>query len=103
MKVVYIVGPYRGQFMLDNITNAAKYAHEYWTMGYAVICPHMNSAFFDFRHPSIPDETYLEGYKELLRRADVIVVLPKWKKSEGSMEEVILARVLNKEIIFISL
>lgn len=100
MKVAYIAGPYRAKSLrgvIDNIRAAEKVAMKYWNLGYAVICPHMNCALFD---GTAPDEVWLEGDKELLRRSDVIVMLPTWRKSSGARAEHDLAKELSKEIIY---
>ena len=49
--VAYISGPYRStegiNGIQENITRARNVATKYWRKGYAVICPHMNSAMMD--------------------------------------------------------
>ena len=50
-------------------------------MGYAVICPHMNSALMD---GVVPDGMFLAGDREFIRRmraGDVFVLLPGWQES----------------------
>ena len=59
MKVAFISGPYRGKTESDvvaNIRHAEKYALKYWQLGYAVICPHKNTALFG---GLAPDEVWL--------------------------------------------
>ena len=103
MKVAYIAGPYRApgiggiNGIAENIWAARQAALRWAKKGYAVICPHLNSAFMD---GALPDEAWLERGLELLRRSDVIVVLPGWQESEGSKAEVIKARDLEIEILF---
>ena len=73
-KVVYIAGPYRADTIretVENIRMAEKTAIEYWKLGYTVICPHMNTALFD---GILPDEVWLEGALELLKRADILAL-----------------------------
>ncbi len=99
MKVAYIAGPYRAKTphgIVENIRKAEQYAIKYWSMGYAVICPHKNTALLD---GVCPDEVWLEGAMELLRRADVVVFIPGYKDSTGSMAEFDEAVVMGKEII----
>lgn len=100
MKVAYIVGPYRSKTIrgiVENIRTAERYALKYWKSGYAVICPHKNTALLD---GATEDEVWLEGDKELLKRSDLIVVTPNWEKSKGSVQEIRYAKKLGKEIIF---
>ena len=87
MKVAFISGPYRGPTESDvvrNIRHAEQYAIKYWKLGYAVICPHKNSALFG---GLADDSVWLDGDLEFLRRSDVIVLIPGWKTSAGAKAE----------------
>lgn len=98
MQVVYIAGPYRSKTVNgihDNIEIARKEATKYWVRGYVVICPPMNSAYMD---GICDDNIFLEGYLELLRRSDIVVMLPGWETSEGAKAEHELAIELSKTI-----
>lgn len=100
MKVAYIVGPYRagsGRAVIDNVRAAERTAIKYWRMGYAVICPHTNTAFFD---GVCPDETWLIGDVEIMKRCDVVIVMQDWSSSQGSINEVAIAKKEKKELIF---
>lgn len=100
IEIVFICGPYRSTTVIgivENIQTAEKYAKKYWKLGYCVICPHKNTALFD---GLMPDNVWLTSYKKLLSLSDVIVVLPGWEKSEGSIDEYKLAKELGKSIIF---
>lgn len=100
MKVAYISGPYRAPTpmkVMENIHHASLVALKYWRLGYAVICPHRNAALFD---GEAPDEVWLRGDLELLRRSDVVVMLPDWQKSEGAKMECDLAWKLGKDIVY---
>lgn len=94
MKLAYVAGPYRGKSKIKiinkiqvivNIIKARKVAKELWRMGYAVICPHSNTALFD---GVVPDETVIEGDLLMLDRCDMIVLQGKWRKSSGTLGEV---------------
>jgi len=86
MQVVYISGAYRGNkkpdTIFENIYKARLAAKKYWSRGYAVICPHMNTAFMD---GACEDNIWIDGDLELLKRSDIIVMLPTWEKSEGAV------------------
>lgn len=100
MKVVYIAGCYRTKSILKRIINiyrARKVAIKYWKRGYAVICPHSNSGFFDGK---APDKTFLDGYLELVRRSDILAMLPGWSFSSGSCKEHEFGMNLRKKIIY---
>ena len=88
MKVAYVAGPYRDKrglwFIRQNIRAAERVALELWRMGYAVICPHKNTAFFD---GAAPDDVWIKGDLVILERCDLVVMLPGSEKSEGAMAE----------------
>jgi len=101
MKVVYIAGPYRSSEgpngILDNIYRARQVALKYWKLGYAVVCPHMNTAFMDGAEA---DQIWLDGDLEILSRCDTIIMMPNWIKSEGAIREHSEACKLGLKIIY---
>jgi len=91
LKVAYVAGPYRADTIYgvaQNIQRARDVALRLWKLGYATICPHSNTAFFD---GACDDSVWLSGYLEILRRCDFVVVLDGWEKSEGATKEVRVA------------
>ena len=99
--VAYISAPYsateENPSVEHNIQRAWQVAYKYWQMGYTVLCPHTNSYHMD---ASASYAEVLKGYLELLRRCDVVVMLPKWTKSKGAREEHALALKLKMPIIY---
>jgi hypothetical protein len=88
MKVVYVAGPFRGPSAWDiecNIRRAETLALEVWRLGAAALCPHCNTRFFQ---NAAPDEVWLKGDLELLRRCDAIIVTEDWERSSGARAEV---------------
>jgi len=87
--IVYIAGQYRSKLGLwgvrENIHAAMAVAREYWKRGFAVICPHGNTAYMD--GADIPDMAFINGDLEILVKCDVIVMLPYWEYSEGAKIE----------------
>ena len=87
-RVAYVAGPYRDPrgawYIQENINKARAVAVELWRMGYAVICPHANTAHFD---GAASDDVWLEGDLELLGRSDLVVMIDGWKESTGAVTE----------------
>lgn len=94
MKVVYVAGPYRSKKGIngirDNINHAMDVARILWKEGYAVICPHGNTAFMDGK--DIKAKVFLDGDLELLKRCDAMVLVGDWKNSKGTVGEVTYAK-----------
>lgn len=91
MTLAYVAGPFRASNAWEieqNIRRAEEPALALWRMGYAVICPHTNTRFFQ---GAAPDRVWLDGDLEMLRRCDLVVVTPDWRKSRGARAEVKLA------------
>lgn len=101
MKVVYLAGRYRDArghyYVTKNIELARDIALELWRLGYAVICPHMNTAHLD---GAAPDDVWLRGDIELLKRSDIVVMIPGWEQSKGAQDEEQIAEVLKKRIYY---
>lgn len=92
MNVVYLAGPYRAptiRGVVQNIRAAEAVALQLWQAGFAVICPHMNTALLD---GAITDEVVMAGDLELLARCDAIVMLRDWQSSKGAKAERLFAR-----------
>ena len=95
MLKAYIAGPYRADFewgVRQNIKNAENIATQLWSMGYAVLCPHKNSAFFG---GAAPDKNFLDGYLEFLKCCNFVILFGKWWESSGTIKEIELALKLD--------
>lgn len=102
--IVYIAGPYRhplGEcYVHRHIEDARAVTEELWKMGYTVICPHLNTAHFG---GLVPDERFLKGYMEILtclsdNPDSCVVMLPRWKQSNGARAEFDFAEALGMNI-----
>jgi len=92
MRVVYVAGPYRAAttWEIERNTRAAEeLALQVWRAGAAAICPHSNSRFFQ---GSAPDEAFVDGYLEVLRRCDALLLVKDDLRSEGTQGELAEAR-----------
>ena len=88
MKLAFICGPYRGASdneVYGNIQRAREVAVAVWKMGYAVFCPHLNSAFMS---GVVDEEAFLEGAKVMLQKCDLVVLTPEWEGSQGAKNEI---------------
>lgn len=95
MKIVYIAGPFRGKSHWDvecNVRRAEALALEAWRAGFAVICPHTNTRFFD---GAADDSIWLNGDLEILHRCDAVLTTENWEESSGAKEEVRRAMIWN--------
>jgi hypothetical protein len=88
-RILYVAGPYRAptpEGVQANIDKARAAAQSLWSKGWAVICPHMNSAHFE-GEPSI----YMAGDLAIIERLDpekdAIYMLEGWEDSVGSCAE----------------
>ena len=92
MKVIYVAGPYRAQTewgLVENIRRAEEVAIALWKKGWAVICPHKNTAHFG---GLCEDHVWLDGGFEILKRCDAVCLVIGWEKSEGTQQEIVVAK-----------
>lgn len=102
MKVIYVSGKYTADSewgLVQNIRLAEDAALKLWGKGWAVICPHKNTAHFGGCNSGW-DNIWLNGDLEILRRCDAIYMLKDWECSYGACEEFKLAKKLGLEILF---
>jgi hypothetical protein len=101
--VVYVAGPYRdsrGMYYVDrNVNEAREVACQLWSWDYAVICPHTNTRFMD-GYDGIKIDAFLEGLIDIMERADIVVMMPRWRTSEGSRAEYERAKELGIPVFF---
>ena len=90
MKVIYIIGKFRGPTAWDvaeNVREAEREALEVARMGAMPMCPHANTAHF---HGQCDDQFWLDGTLELALRCDAALTVAgdEWRSSAGSVGEV---------------
>ena len=98
--LAYVSGKYRdkGEYQVSkNIEKASDVAAALWAMGYAVICPHKNTAFFG---GAAADDCWLEGDMAMVERSDIVVMLDNWETSEGAKLERRLAMKLGIPVYY---
>lgn len=88
MLLVYTSGRYtdsRGPwFIRQNILEAEQVAADLWRLGFAVICPHKNTAMFD---GIVGYETFLAGDFLMVESCHLLVMIPNWRSSKGAKLE----------------
>ena len=95
MKVVYIAGPYRGPNSWEieqNIRRAEELALMCWRLGFATICPHTNTRFYQ---GAAPDDLWLKGDLEIMKRCDAVMLTSNWANSQGAVIEAQVAKENN--------
>lgn len=100
MQIIYVAGPFRGETQWEiekNVRHAEEKALELWKAGFAVICPHKMTEHFQ---GECPDGAFIEGLLEILSKCDAIYLLKGWMKSEGSRQELKLAKEKGLTIIY---
>lgn len=88
MKVVYIAGPYKAenQWEIEKNIRAAEEMHlKLIDLGVAVICPHTMSRHF---FGTYDETTWMAVCRALVRRSDALILLPGWRDSSGTAEEI---------------
>jgi len=101
-KIIYIIGKYRDdteEKKRDNIWHAVRVACRLWELNWIVFCPHLNTANFE-NFTKLADRVWLNGGLEILRRCDAVFVLSNFGDSDGSHEELELAKALGLEIFY---
>ncbi len=103
MPVVYLAGAIRAPTVWEyeqNIRKAETIALELWNWGLAVISPHKNSYHWG---GAVPIDLLLAGDIEMMLRCDMVVLLPDWIESAGTVAEVKVAGENNMPLYFWSL
>lgn len=87
MKLVYVAGPYRAPTawgIEQNIQRARVMGALVAAAGCYPVIPHSNTSHMD---GLAPDELWLEGTLELMRRCDAVVFTFDWPDSSGARAE----------------
>lgn len=96
MITVYVAGPFRPSpiaSVLENIRAAERVGEALARAGAMPLIPHANTGAFDGL-TGIPDQFWLDGTMELMRRCDAVVLTPDWQRSSGARAEVAEAQKL---------
>jgi hypothetical protein len=94
MRVIYVAGPYRGEIKY-NVLKAAAVGRLLRQCGKAVIIPHVESLFFP---ESLTEDEWIEHGIDLLHCVDTIVLVPEWRDSTGTRNEIDYAKEYKKSV-----
>lgn len=100
VKLVYVAGPFRASNSWEieqNIRRAEELALKVWQAGAAAICPHANTRFYQ---GASPDQVWLDGDLEMVRRVDALIMTDDWNRSVGARAERELAIELNIPVFY---
>lgn len=100
--LIYVAGPYSASSeftVAQNIEEAKQISARLWEKGHAVICPHMNTAFFE-NEANVSYQQYMDGDFMMVRRCDAMVMTPRWRDSKGAKMEHEYARSLGIPIYY---
>jgi len=99
--LIYTAGPYAetagGGTGEENIQRATDIAAELWNLGYAVICPHMNSANLE-QTTTLSNKDFVDRDLEMVQVCEGIVMMPYWEQSYGAIRELECARENELEV-----
>lgn len=93
-----VLGPFRAKDpnnhweVEKNIRNAEGLLLRLWQHGIPVVCPHTNTRFFQ---GAADDRVWLQGYQQILKKADFVICVCSWRGSAGTRDEVLLAKRLG--------
>jgi hypothetical protein len=101
--LIYTAGPYSESAGVgtveENISRAADVAVKLWDMGYAVICPHLNTANFE-NLTQLSNKDFVDRDLEMVQVCDGIVMLPYWEHSLGAVRELECAHSNGLQVWF---
>lgn len=103
MKRIYIAGAYTAptpEQVEENIAHARAAAIELTREGWAVFCPHLNTAHFEELLPELTGGDWLARCVAWLECCDAIYVLKGSEQSKGTGVELGFAKALGLEIMF---
>lgn len=100
-----ISGHYTGdgsqEVIAKNIAIAEKFAIALANKGIGFFCPHCNSAQHEIKGSIIGPQFYVDLNLEIQKRAtDAILMIPGWKTSPGAVNEIKLAKKMDKPIFY---
>lgn len=100
--LIYTAGPYSSDDVKQHdafIRHAREVSIKLWEKGHTVICPHLNTQYFEV-DCAATYEDYMRGDFTMISRCDAILMLRGWENSSGSVRELDYARHLGLFVYF---
>lgn len=101
-KIIYISGKIsngerENSKAINKNTNIARDAAiKLWNMGFAVICPHLNTIdFHNDERVTVDFMGFIEGDYSIMDASHAIYFLKNWRESEGAILEETWAKQMN--------
>ncbi len=99
--VVYLAGPFRPYVddlgvrhtIASNVRRAGQKGIEIWRRGMVALVPHTLTYLDPKRQQQdggiagVAPEVFMDGELELIRRSDLLVLMPEWRYSKGAIAE----------------
>lgn len=95
--LVYVSGPITAPEQVDrwdNIMRARLVSIYLWELGFTVICPHLNTMFFDGAD-GMEHQDWLEGDFRIIEGCDAVFLIYNWNTSKGATMEKAFAEEEN--------
>jgi hypothetical protein len=100
-QVVYLAGPYRPWVdeegvrhgIAENVRVAGRLGVQIWQRGYVALVPHTLTYLDPARQRQdggvggVDPQVFMDGELELVRRSDILVLMPNWHYSQGARVE----------------
>ena len=105
MKVIFLAGPFRGDGSKEaqkvNIEKAKQYAKKFVANKIPFYSPHLNLSQVTVEMDKDVEEYAIPVQSEFLERCDALAVLPGWKDSLGTLEEIEMAKKKGMKIFYL--
>lgn len=98
---IYVAGKYSADNIIDvlhNIREGTKISARLIKMGHSPFCPWLDYQFSFYEDISV--EEYYEYSIDFLKVCDVILVLPDYEKSKGTLKEIGLAEDIGIPVYY---
>ena len=102
-NVYYLSGKYSGKHWwnrLVNIYRAWKITAIFWEGGFTVICPHLNTVFFEYK-TKLSHTEYLKHDLEILSLCRGIIMMKGLENSVGARQEYEFAKLNGLKIFYV--